>query len=1002
MNEREIAAEVADIFALRADATGSEVENAAAHPNNYFRSAPLPNDATGFDDIERFDSAEASSIFSLMLESASEVRERCRAAVVDTLAKKWGDAAGARMLSYGAGIGSDTLYFADKCRAAFYFDMPSIASEFAAKRFMRQGVPITRITSTQTYGPEFDAIVALDVLERPLVALAQLDEMVRLTKYGGMLFLGDSFDIQDQTVPLQAPDRENVSNALDQLMTVRDCRRVCTLEEHIRVYVKGPAASVIVPIYNAYDHVCQLLDSIKNTTAGYPVDWVLVNDASPDPRLSALLRDFAASVDGSCRLVEHERNCGFLQSCNRAMDEAGTADVILLNSDTVLYDGWARKLLEAAYDDPEIGTATPLSNNASCYSMFQHVTPSNGLHSLLAEAELPSLPIPVGTGFCLYIKREVLDRVGLFDPTFGKGYGEETELCLRASAAGYRHVLATQVYVYHAGSASMVPANVIHQGQTTVEAHERIIAKRYPTFVPSVHQFIASGIIEATANDLSKRYVVRESSVRPAIAIVVHDHPLAEVIGGTTYHIRDLIQELEHEFLFYFLTPDANSIRITAYVDGITYSYTPSSTDYLRILTELNPSVLHIHHLLYFPSSFIDAVTEWQGQKIYTIHDFYGLCPQYNLVNYRQMYCGVPEPKECDRCAKKLFGTGYSTPAAQRRTFQRLIDSTSTVLAPSHSALAVFRKAISVPEEKVRILPHPMVPPNYDSGIKHLLAPPPKPAASMGEKGSSKSEIYIRPRHARDIGATHYATVDAMLKLKKARIRVGFIGYNSPHKGTALMQGIIAACADDPIAFVALGDIGQTTKGSKNVVTTGRFQREESVDLIKRYIVDVVVVTSIWPETFSYILSEAWTAGAAVIVGPLGAPAERVVETGAGMIAPDYRVQSFVTTLRQLVSEPDTLKELKLAASAVSPRTDYGEYRELYVRHAHHAPTTTRSFSSSVEKVTSAVVDLNQLPAVLWLVNLRKRLFPVGSAREKVYFWIHNRITHVYAGGITR
>ena len=1002
MNEREIAAEVADIFAWQADATGSEVDTAAVHPNNYFRSALLATDVTGYDEMERFGLPEASSIFSLMLASESEIRMHWRAAVVDTLAQKWGDAAVARVLNYGAGIGSDTLYFANKCRAAFYYDVPSIASEFAAKRFMRQGVPITRISSTQTYGPEFDAIVAFDVPERSVVAAAQLDEMVRLTKYGGMLFLGDSFDIQDQTVPLQAPHQENESSALDKLMTVRGCRRVCILEEHIRVYVKGPAASIIVPIYNAYDHVCQLLDSIKSTTAGYPVDWVLVNDASPDPRLSALLREFAADFDGSCTLVEHERNYGFLQSCNRAMDEAGTDDVILLNSDTVLYDGWARKLLEAAYEDPEIGTATPLSNNASCYSMFQHVTPSNRLHSLLAEADLPSLPIPVGTGFCLYIKREVLNRVGLFDPTFGKGYGEETELCLRASAAGYRHVLATQVYVYHAGSASMVAANVIHQGQTTVEAHERIIAKRYPTFVPSVHQFIASGIIETTANDLSKRYIVRESSARPAIAIVVHDHPLADVIGGTTYHIRDLIQELEHEFLFYFLTPDAKSIRITAYVDGITQSYIPSTTDYLRVLTELNPSVLHIHHLLNFPSTFIDAVTEWQGQKIYTIHDFYGLCPQYNLVNYRQIYCGVPEPIECDRCAKKLFGTGYSTPAAQRRTFQRLIDSTSTVVAPSHTALAVFRKAISVPEEKVRILPHPMVLPRYDSGIKHLLATPQKPAASMPDESASKGETYIRPRQVRATGATRYATEGSMLKLKEARLRVGFIGYNSPHKGTSLMQGIIAACADDPIAFVALGDIGQSTKGSKNVVTTRRFQREESVDLIKRYLVDVVVVTSIWPETFSYILSEAWTAGAAVIAGPLGAPAERVVETGAGMITPDYRVQSFVTTLRQLVSEPGMLKELKLAASVVSPRTDYGEYRELYAWHTRHAPTETRSFSSSAATVTNAVVDLNQLTAVLWLVKLRKRLFPVGSTREKVYFWIHNQITHVYAGGITR
>ncbi len=123
------------------------------------------------------------------------------------------------------------------------------------------------------------------------------------------------------------------------------------------------------------------------------------------------------------------------------------------------------------------------------------------------------------------------------------------------------------------------------------------------------------------------------------------------------------------------------------------------------LLAELNPSLVHIHHLMYLPPSLVTAIIEWQGQKFFTIHDFYGVCPQYYLMNYQGSYCGVPEPDECDRCAKKLFGTGYTTIAAQRRMFQRLVDSVSLVIAPSHAALAVFRKAISVPEIKTMVIP---------------------------------------------------------------------------------------------------------------------------------------------------------------------------------------------------------------------------------------------------------------------------------------------------------
>jgi glycosyltransferase involved in cell wall biosynthesis len=667
------------------------------------------------------------------------------------------------------------------------------------------------------------------------------------------------------------------------------------------------------------------------------------------------------------------------------MAAAGTDDVILLNSDTILYDGWTRRLLEAAYEDVDIGTATPLSNNASCYSMFQNVTPRNHLNAMLAEAEVPSLPIPVGTGFCLYIKREVLDRVGMFDPVFGKGYGEETDLCLRATTSGYRHVLAAKVFVYHAGGASMVAANVVPKGETTIPAHEQIIEKRYPTFAPSVQEFIGSGIIDSTARELNKRYIVQATTYRPTIAIVVHDDPFAQVVGGTTFHVRDLIQELEHDFVFYVITPDASKVRVTGYADGITYYYVPSTLDFTHMLEELNPSLIHIHHLLYFPSSFVDALTEWQGQKIFTIHDFYGVCPQYNLINYRQAYCGVPEPEECDRCAKKLFGTGYSTPATQRRRFQRLVDSVSTVLAPSRSALAVYRKAITVPEEKVRIIPHPFTDPRRDSGLKHLYA-------SMSEPTVSESGEVAR----------HSLPAGALYRLKKAQLRVGFVGYNSPHKGTALLQGIIATCSTDPIIFVGLGDITLNTKGARSVVLTGLYQREEAVQLIKQYLIDVVVVTSIWPESFSYVVSEAWKAGVPVVVGPLGAPAERVGETGAGTVVPDYRVQSFAAVLRRLLVDQDQLNQLKLAAAAVSQRKDYHEYRDLYFKHVPSVTDATRSFSSSVELVRNDMVDITQIPALVWLVGIRKRIFPVGSVREQLYFWMHNRISHVYAGGIRR
>ncbi|MGO8949657.1 MAG: glycosyltransferase [Ktedonobacterales bacterium] len=1029
MNNHEIAAEIADMLSWDGDSTLRQVESEAAQPGSHVVNAWREKNPSSDDEIEHFYSDAESYIFDLMREAASEIRCQWRAAVVGALSQHWGRATDARVLDYGAGVGSDTLYFAERCRSAFYYDVPGVISKFALKRFAQHKVPITCITNTGAYDAEFDALVAFDVLEHLVNPLAHLDEMVRLTKLGGLLFLTESFEQLGESYPFHLTRNASLAGKLDALMNERGCRPVAVLEGCIHVYVKGPPVAVIVPVYNAYDHVVRLLDSINHTTAGYPVRWMLMNDASPDSRIVPVLNEFVASFGGQCQVVDSVDNRGFSQTCNAAMADTGGDDVILLNSDTIVYDGWVRRLLEAAYEDPNIGTATPLSNNASCYSMFEYVTPSNHLNEMLAELERPSLPIPVGVGFCLYIKRKVLDRVGLFDPIFGRGYGEETDLCLRAATAGYRHVLATRVFVYHAGSASMIAASVVRQGETTLEEHERIINQRYPRFVPAVHDFIGSRVIEALANDLSKHYIVQESAHRPSIAFVSHDDVFfGEFVGGTAYHIRDLIRELERDYVYYVIssvasnfpvtTPEWGKIRVTCYIDGIVQTSVPLVDDYAAMLVELNPSVVHIHHLMYLPPSLVTALIEWHGQKIFTIHDFYGVCPQYYLLNYQQTYCGVPEPDECGRCAKKLLGTGYSTVAAQRRTFQRLVDSVSTVLAPSNAALAVFRKAISIPEVKARIIPHPIVAYSYDPTAKHLFAPTPIAQPSIlgqmmsdhsgpstladnthnGEEPSVKT--MVEPAEEARAGSR------SLLKLKPSRLRVAFIGYDAPQKGSTLIQGIVDGCLDDPITFVSIGDIGKAAEGRENIVFTGRYSREEVTGLIKQYEVDAVIVPSLWPETYCYTLSEAWMAGVPAIVGPHGAQAERVAETGAGFVVPDYRVQSFVDAVHKLMNDKDCLTTLKQATAAVSMRQDYGEYVELYRQHINREPRATHFFSSHMEQAVmkgNATVRKNRV--VTRLVVVRKLVFPVGSTREKGYLWIHDRLIHKrpvrsYVGGL--
>ena len=243
MKQHEIATEIAKTLSWDVDATLEEVKAEAADPGSHVRSAWLEVDPSNDAQIEHFYSSTQTYVYELMSEAYSGVRQAWRDAVISAINEFWGHAPQARVLDYGAGVGTDTLYFAEQCRAAYYYDLPGFTREFAAKRFGRHKVPITSITTTSAYDAEFDAVVAFDVLEHLVDPLAQLDEMVRLTKYGGMLFVTESFDQTGSSFPLHLARHSPLAGKLDALMAERGCRPVTVLEGRIHAYSKGPSVS---------------------------------------------------------------------------------------------------------------------------------------------------------------------------------------------------------------------------------------------------------------------------------------------------------------------------------------------------------------------------------------------------------------------------------------------------------------------------------------------------------------------------------------------------------------------------------------------------------------------------------------------------------------------------------------------------------------------------------------------------------------------------------------
>ena len=135
--------------------------------------------------------------------------------------------------------------------------------------------------------------------------------------------------------------------------------------------------TVIVPVYDAAEHVRNCLESIVTHTMHPDVELLVIHDASPDPAIPPLLDEYERKYRG-ITVVRNVENLGFLRTMNRGFGLAEGRDVVMLNSDTIVTSRWLLGLCAAACD-PSIGTVTALSNNAarkpSCIMMRSTAKP---------------------------------------------------------------------------------------------------------------------------------------------------------------------------------------------------------------------------------------------------------------------------------------------------------------------------------------------------------------------------------------------------------------------------------------------------------------------------------------------------------------------------------------------------------------------------------------------------------------------------------------------------
>ncbi|WP_024516283.1 glycosyltransferase [Bradyrhizobium sp. Tv2a-2] len=618
---------------------------------------------------------------------------------------------------------------------------------------------------------------------------------------------------------------------------------------------------VIVPVYRGLADTAACIYSVLTAKVQISFRLIVVNDKSPEPGVTKLLNALARRK--LLLYIENIENKGFVISANKGMAVDREAHKLLLNSDTIVYDGWLDRICAHAQNG-RVGTITPLSNNATIFS-YPDPNASNNYSIELSLRDLDlaasvvgqgcSVEVPTGVGFCMFIHRDCYGEVGELDAeTFAKGYGEENDFCIRATQMGWKNVAATDVLVRHTGEVSFALDAAAQQKSGYIS-----LLKKHPRYEASIKRFVSRDPLKAVRQRLDLARLSFALDRDNVLLLISHNQG-----GGIDTHIKQHCEMLDGDFGVLALTP--NRIKSGEYALNLQRNplYLPNlgalnESELLKSLEVLfkdkRNCVVHLHSAVGFNikklASVLRALRSWGVRIVSTIHDYSPICPRNQLIDDSEDYCGLPGPVECNACARIGLSTSrvqeFSSIATYRAGYLELLGCAERTFVPSEDArtrLQPFLRTISI-ETK----PH--------------LEPTPKRGKQRRWRVRSASR-------------------------SKEILRVGVIGAIGPHKGSSVLFG----CASDAMRreleldFRVIGytDIDDRLR-KLNVSITGPYYSQEALQTeIEDYAPDIAFFPSVWPETYLYTLSDAFNHRLFPVAFDIGAPAERISEAGWGAL----------------------------------------------------------------------------------------------------------------------
>lgn len=614
--------------------------------------------------------------------------------------------------------------------------------------------------------------------------------------------------------------------------------------------------TTIMPIYNAFD---MLSDSLGRFVANTDLPWnlILIEDASPDPRVRPWVQEWCQKYGSRVTLIENEENLGFIGSVNKGLNLSRNLDqhVVLLNSDAFVPYGWASRLLHPLTSDTRVASVTPMSNDATLFSVpsidstvqleagvVDIIDATAALMSPNAKAETPT-----GVGFCMAISRHALKAVPSLDTSFGRGYGEEVDWCQRTRKIGMIHLGIGNLFVEHRGGQSFG----LEKKKRAIEEAGKIILSRYPSYDSDVQSFIRHDPLFTSRLCLAIAY----AASRQAWPLEVYlGHSLG---GGAENWLRARIRNRAVEGRSTVVVRVGGNQRFEVEL------HLPDETivgeaDDMEVVIDLIKASAPNRHIIYscgvgdsfsiqLPKLLCELAKDDNATLEIMFHDYLPVSPSFNLLDSTGRFNGVPSLESTDPVHQPRLPSGRTgTLREWRDAWGQAIERADSITAFSYSSREIILQAWPNARLKVEVKPH-----TTTQNVPLLTA-----SVASG----------------------------------KDNVSLGILGSIGEVKGAQIVSDLAWYLYNNPceVDLVIIGEIDRSFSLPKNIQVTGRYKLSDLEMLASKYRVAAWLMPSICPETFSFTTHEMLATGLPVMAFDLGAQGEAVRKAPNGhVVTPD-------------------------------------------------------------------------------------------------------------------